>query len=128
MALSRVKTIDKIKALLTEMQPLMTKGKLRENYFHIHEDATQLPAAIVREALQWLVAVYQDTYIKVLKVWKLCPEEVWKRYETFKDFGAHAEVILLNQKLAAYRAQMHKRPVFFVKRKVNAIIKRQSKD
>jgi len=126
MSLSRTKLVEKIRSLLAEMHDFMVMGKVRENYFIVHEKADQLPAVIIKDALRWLTAVYEDTFAKVIEVWKLCPPEIWARYATWDTCESFAEVKLLNKRLEAFCHQLKDRTVFFNQRKINAIIKRQS--
>jgi len=125
MALSRVKTIEKIHEILTDMDTLLKVGKVREVF--IHPEAHTLPATIVRDGLQWLIAI-QESFEPVLEIWKLCKPDVWARYFSLGGFDDHAEVMLLRQRLKVLKRTMMHRPVLFLKGKSSAIIKRQNKN
>lgn len=121
MSLSRVKTVEKIDKMLTDMYKLMDIGKIKKIF--IHPQAAELPADVVRAGYQWLIAVYQEAFHKVWKIWKLCEPEVWDRYFKFGGFEDHAEVKLLRASLLHLKKAMHVRPVLFLKGKSSKMLK-----
>lgn len=123
MSLSRAKTIKKIEQMLTGMYKLLDIGKIKPIY--IHPQAAELPADVVREGYQWLIAIYQEAYHKVWSVWKLCDEEVWDRYFAFGGFEDHREVKMLRAALLHLKKSMRVRPVLFLKGKSSKILKRK---
>ena len=125
MSLSRAKTIEKIEQMLTGMYKLLDIGKIKKVF--LHEQAAELPADVVREGYQWLIAIHQEAYHKVWKTWKLCPEDVWDRYFKFGGFEDHDEVKMLRAALLHLKKAMHVRPVLFLKGKSSKILKRKKK-
>ena len=125
MALSRVKTLERINKMLAETAKLFDIGKIRSVF--IHEDSAILPADIVREGYQWLLAIHQGPFQKVIDIWKLCPEEVWDRYFLFGDFEDHREMKLLRGALIHLKKSMYRRPVLFTKSKATKLIRKAKK-
>ena len=122
MALSRVRTVNRILTMLNNMGKLFDIGKIRPVF--VHEDSPILPANTVREGYQWLLAVYQGPFQKVLDIWNLCPEKVWDRYFLFGGFEEHREMILLRKALIHLKKSMYRRPVLFTKSKVTKLVRK----
>lgn len=121
MSLSRISTIEKIQDMLTKLEPFYEIGKIRPIF--LHEKAADLPADMVREGYQWLVAVYQSAFNKVIDNWNLCKPEIWKRYFLFGGFEEHAEMRLLMDSLHNLKKMVSKRPMLFQKSKINKMLK-----
>jgi len=122
MALSRVKTIERINDMLADMAKLFDIGKIKPVFVHV--DSAILPAELVREGYQWLVAVHQGPFQQVLNIWKLCPEQVWDRYFLFGGFEEHREMMLLHKALVHLKKSMYRRPVLFTKSKATKLIRK----
>jgi len=125
MALSRVKTLERINKMLAEAAKLFNIGKIKPVF--VHEDSAILPVDVVREGYQWLLAVHQGPFQKVLDIWKLCPEGVWDRYFLFGGFEEHREMVLLHKALIQLKKAMYRRPVLFTKSKVTKLVRKAKK-
>lgn len=124
MSLSRVKTIKKIEEMLDGMYKLLEIGKIKKVF--LHELAVELPADVVRSGYQWLIAVHQEAFQKVWKIWKLCEPKVWNRYFVFGGFEDHREMKLLRASLQYLKRVMRVRPVLFLKGKSSKLLRKKN--
>jgi len=124
MSKSRTVLCDEMRVMVTHMAPMMTEAKIKEGHLEIHEEADTLPADMVREAHKWLTSIFEKEFQAVKTVKRLLPDDMWKRYKSWGDFGDHQEVVLLREKMIPFRKVIvsRERPEFFKKGVVNGII------
>ena len=131
MGRSKVEIVDKMRDLLIEMRPLITKSGVPHGRLVIPQDASELVKIdLLRPALEWLVDIHNLEWEAARKARALCTEEVWDRMEKWDDFHDHREAIILRNALKGLRKECvnRNRPVFWRKSKINGIIKKARKN
>jgi len=122
--------ILEITKLIDEMCVLFDEAKIPEDYLFVDPAAINFPKEVILEAFDWMHTVHDDQFQKVKRTKMLLPDELWKRYKDWGDFGDHKEVLLLNEGLQALRKAIINsgRPDLFKKAKVKSFITKLSKE
>jgi len=129
MGLSKADMICEMQVMVNEMGPMILESGIKHNYLDHHPDAILLPIEMIREAYRWIKNIFKTSYDDVMIIRKLLPEDMWKRYMAWGDFGEHREVVLLTEKLKIFKKAIvtQTKPDFYKKGLVNAEFKKLKK-
>lgn len=117
--------LQEIADLLTEMRPAFERIGVKRNFPFLHPRSNELPSDIIIEAWRWLKYLHAGVYADYMRVRKLLPEEIWKRYALLGGFENHREVVMLRDagKLVRSHVTHVARPSLFKRSFVEEMLK-----
>lgn len=120
--------LEEIRTICSAIKKCLEDSEIKEKHFFVHPESSELTAAIIKEAHQWLMGLYRLEYKEYLDIKSKAPESQWRAYKMF-DMGSAQEVKLLKQAIKKVRAKIinKNKPIFFKKGKVNVLVEQRKK-
>lgn len=114
--MNRSDMVNDMRRMLTDMNTLLDKACIVD-ILCVPAGADKLTVKFIKGGYDWLLSIYENQFAKALKVWKLLPEALWKRYAVWGCFEDHREAVMLTEALAELKKVImcQGRPPFFKK-------------
>ena len=120
--------VDDMRVMLMNMNTLLNRAGIGD-VLSVPDGSEKLTTKFVKDGHTWLCSIYGNQFAEALKVWKLLPEELWKRYAAWGCFEDHREAVMLTDALASLKKVImcQGRPSFFKKAIIAKRLRKKNK-